>query len=165
MTVTAHPALLPTIAADPATSPLTTARRLATHDDLWRPHLDFDPAARYYRRLLADGDHEVWLLTWLPGQGTPWHDHGGSAGAFVVLQGALVEQSAAHGLVRGLRRIHRRGASHGFGADYVHRVTNEGPDPAVSLHVYAPRLERMHDYEDRDGVLELVDTRRVGESW
>jgi predicted metal-dependent enzyme (double-stranded beta helix superfamily) len=168
MTVIARPSLPSTTASpstSPLTSPLTTARRLAAHDDLWRPHVDFDPTARYYRRLLADGDQEVWLLTWLPGQGTPWHDHGGSAGAFVVLQGALVEQSAAHGLVRGLKRIHRRGASHGFGAHYVHRVTNEGPDPAISLHVYAPRLERMNDYIDRDGVLERVDARAVGADW
>lgn len=164
MTVIDRPTL-PQTHATPTTSPLTTARRLAGADDLWRTHVDFDPTSRYYRRLVADGDHEVWLLTWLPGQGTPWHDHGGSAGAFVVLQGALVEQTAAHGLVRGLKRIHRRGASHGFGAEYVHRVTNEGPDPAISLHVYAPRLERMNDYADRDGVLELVEARRVGADW
>lgn len=167
MTVIARPQPTTTTrtTATPGSSPLTTARRLATRDELWRPHIDFDPAARYVRRLLADGDHEVWLLTWLPGQGTPWHDHGGSAGAFVVLQGALVEQTAAHGLVRGLKRIHRRGASHGFGSEYVHRVTNEGPDPAVSLHVYAPRLDRMNDYADDDGVLRLVDARRAGADW
>ena len=164
MTVIDRPTL-PRTHASPSTSPLTTARRLAGADELWRPHVDFDPSSRYYRRLVADGDHEVWLLTWLPGQGTPWHDHGGSAGAFVVLQGALVEQTAAHGLVRGLKRIHRRGASHGFGPEYVHRVTNEGPDPAISLHVYAPRLERMNDYADRDGVLELVEARVAGDAW
>src|SRR3954470_19150848 len=27
-------------------------------------------------------DAQVWLLTWLPDQGTPLHDHGTSAGAF-----------------------------------------------------------------------------------
>jgi predicted metal-dependent enzyme (double-stranded beta helix superfamily) len=146
------------------TGPLATARRLAADDSLWRPHLDFDPVSRYYRRLLATGDHEAWLLTWLPGQGTPWHDHGGSAGAFVVLQGALVERTARHGLVRGPRRIHGRGATHAFGPEYLHRVTNEGTDPAVSLHVYAPRLASMTDYEEHDGVLAPTEIR-TAEAW
>ena len=47
--------------------------------------------------------------------------------------------------------------------DYVHRVTNEGPDPAVSLHVYAPRLEVQHDYVSDDGILRRVATRREGD--
>jgi quercetin dioxygenase-like cupin family protein len=145
--------------------PLRTARRLAADPSRWRPLLDFDPERRYYRRLVADEHTEAWLLTWLPGQGTDWHDHGGSAGAFVVLQGSLVEGSAVHGVVRGSRRVHRRGVAHAFGPDHVHRVTNEGPDPAVSLHVYAPRLEVQHDYVSEDGILRLVATRIEGEDW
>ena len=101
----------------------------------------------------------------MPGQGTTWHDHGGSGGAFVVLQGALVDGTAVHGLVRGARHIHRRGAVHAFGPDHMHRVTNEGPDPAVSLHVYAPRLEVQHDYVSDDGILRRVATRREGDDW
>ena len=126
-------------------SPLRTALRLAADPSRWRSHVDFDPDRRYYRRLVAEEHHEAWLLTWLPGQGTDWHDHGGSGGAFVVLQGALVEGTAVHGVVRGTRHIHRRGVAHAFGPDYVHRVTNEGPDPAVSLHVYAPRTRFIPD--------------------
>ena len=146
-------------------NPLGTALRLAADPSRWRPHLDFDPDRRYYRRLVADEHHEAWLLTWLPGQGTDWHDHGGSGGAFVVLQGSLVEATAVHGVVRGTRRIHARGVAHGFGPDYVHRVTNEGSDPAVSLHVYAPRLLVQHDYVAEDGILRPVATRRAGDDW
>jgi mannose-6-phosphate isomerase-like protein (cupin superfamily) len=146
-------------------SPLRTALHLAADPSRWRPHVDFDPDRRYYRRLLADDRHEAWLLTWLPGQGTEWHDHGDSAGAFVVLQGALVEGTAVHGLVRGTRHLHRRGVAHAFGPDHVHRVTNEGPDPAVSLHVYAPRLELQHDYVSDDGILRRTATRREGADW
>ena len=169
---TARPAPSPTTGTSPrplpqslAPSPLRSALRLAADPSTWRPHVDFDPDRRYYRRLLADEHHEAWLLTWLPGQGTLWHDHGASAGAFVVLQGALVEGTAVHGLVRGTRHIHRRGVAHAFGSDYVHRVTNEGPDPAVSLHVYAPRLEWQHDYASEDGILRRVATRREGDDW
>ena len=146
-------------------SPLRTALRLAADPSRWRPFVDFDPDRRYCRRILADEHHEAWLLTWLPGQGTLWHDHGGSGGAFVVLQATVVEGTAVHGVVRGARHVHRRGVAHGFGPDHVHRVTNEGPDPAVSLHVYAPTLEVQHDYVSDDGILRLVATRREGDDW
>ena len=89
---------VPPVAPSLRPSPLRTALRLAADPSRWRPHVDFDPDRRYYRRLVADEHHEAWLLTWLPGQGTDWHDHGGSGGAFVVLQGALVEGTAVHGL-------------------------------------------------------------------
>ena len=100
---------VPPVAPSLRPSPLRTALRLAADPSRWRSHVDFDPDRRYYRRLVADEHHEAWLLTWLPGQGTDWHDHGGSGGAFVVLQGALVEGTAVHGVVRGTRHIHRRG--------------------------------------------------------
>ena len=148
-----------------AASPLATALRIAADDALWRPALDFDPDRRYYRRLVADEHLEAWLLTWLPGQGTDWHDHGGSAGAFVVVQGSLVERTARHGIVRGLRRVHVRGGGDEFGPDHVHRVTNEGPDPAVSLHVYAPRLTTQRDYVAHDGILQPLRTRAAGGDW
>src|SRR2546423_15641277 len=52
----------------------------------------FDPHERWYTRLVAADDHEAWLLTWHPGQGTDLHDPGGSAGAFPVLAGPLPGQ-------------------------------------------------------------------------
>jgi quercetin dioxygenase-like cupin family protein len=146
-------------------APLPVALRLAADPIRWRPYLDFDPDRRYYRRLLTEEDLEAWLLTWLPGQGTDWHDHGDSAGAFVVLQGVLVEGAAAHGRVRATRQIHRPGTSRSFDADHVHRIDNEGPDPAVSLHVYAPRLQIQHDYANEDGILRQIATRRAGRDW
>jgi hypothetical protein len=38
-------------------SPLRTALRLAADPSRWRPHVDFDPERRYYRRLLGDEQH------------------------------------------------------------------------------------------------------------
>ena len=40
---------------------------------------------------------QVWLLSWLPDQGTPLHDHGTSAGAFAVVRGTLTERVVAAG--------------------------------------------------------------------
>src|SRR4029079_14783938 len=79
-----------------------------------------------------------------------------------VVQGSLVERTARHGVVRGLRRVLPPGGGDELGAQYAHRVTNEGPDPAVSLHVYAPRLTTQRDYVADDGILRLLRTRAAG---
>ena len=52
-----------------------------------------------------------------------------------------------------------------FGTRHLHRVTNVGPDPAVSLHVYAPRLTAMTNYHDVEGILEADDASHVGVDW
>ena len=70
------------------------ATRLAEQTELWEPLVNYDPISRYYARLAGEPDFEAWLLTWVPGQGTDWHDHGGSAGAFVVVRGELTERHA-----------------------------------------------------------------------
>ncbi|MCU1538192.1 MAG: putative cysteine dioxygenase [Humibacillus sp.] len=130
-----------------------TARRLAGDRSLWSHLVDFDPISRYYARIVAEEGYEAWLLTWLPGQGTDWHDHGESAGSFVVLQGELTERLASAAGADGARRAdaavaqHRPGEQRTFGRGYVHQVSNHGPDPAVSLHVYAPRLTVMTTYD------------------
>ncbi|EWT02480.1 cysteine dioxygenase [Intrasporangium oryzae NRRL B-24470] len=151
-----------------------TARRLARHRALWQPRVDFDPVTRYYARLAAEPDHEAWLLTWLPGQGTPWHDHGGSSGSFVILQGVLTEEVAGYRAAADLDDVRRAsgpavtlspGDQRTFGRRHLHRVTNIGPDPAVSLHVYAPRLTVMTNYEEVEGVLEAAENARAGVDW
>ncbi|HEX3198503.1 MAG TPA: hypothetical protein VHR39_13225 [Propionibacteriaceae bacterium] len=53
------------------------ATGLANQRALWEPLVSYDPVARYYVRLAREQEFEAWLLTWLPGQGTDWHDHGG----------------------------------------------------------------------------------------
>lgn len=151
-----------------------TARRLARQQSIWRGVVDFDPVTRYYARLLADRDHEAWLLTWLPGQGTPWHDHGGGAGSFVVLQGVLTEEVAGYRSAVDLDDVRRvtgpgirlaPGHQRTFGTRHLHRVTNAGSDPAVSLHVYAPKLTAMTNYRAVDGVLAADERAEAGVDW
>jgi hypothetical protein len=70
---------------------------LARQQALWEPLVSYDLVARYYVHLAREPEFEAWLLTWLPGQGTDWHDHGGSAGAFITLRGVLTERHAEIG--------------------------------------------------------------------
>ena len=78
-------------------NPVKIATSLAKQQALWEPLVSYDPVARYYVRLAREHEFEAWLLTWLPGQGTAWHDHGGSAGAFITLRGVLTERHAEVG--------------------------------------------------------------------
>lgn len=145
------------------------ATDLAKQNALWEPLVSYDPVARYYLRLAREPEFEAWLLTWLPGQGTDWHDHGGSAGAFITLRGVLTERHAEVGygpprIIPGVRELDA-GALRSFGSRHVHEVTNRGVEPAVSLHVYAPSLSEMRQYEVRGDLLHVATSRLIGVNW
>jgi predicted metal-dependent enzyme (double-stranded beta helix superfamily) len=146
------------------------AARLADQQSLWQPLIRYDPVSRYYARLASEPDFEAWLLTWVPGQGTEWHDHGGSAGAFITLQGTLTEVHATVGRDQPPKidpesRSLIAGSLRPFGTKHIHKVTNLDLAPAVSLHVYAPALVEMNQYEVRGELLELVASQLVGVNW
>ena len=129
----------------------------------WPVALRFDPAERWYARLAVTDEHEVWALSWLPGQGTDLHDHGGSSGAFRVVGGALTEETVSAGRLR--PRLLSAGAGRRFGPRHVHQVTNRGAEPAVSVHVYRPALLRMTRYHLQDGRLRVAEVAEAGRSW
>ncbi|MEV1290202.1 cysteine dioxygenase family protein [Micromonospora sp. NPDC049679] len=143
---------------------LAIAGRYAADPDRWPVRPRFDPVDRWYARIAERPDHEAWLLTWLPGQETELHDHGGSAGAFVVLSGALVEETVAGGESRGAVLV--AGAGRRFGTHHIHRIVNRGGDPAISVHVYAPALRSMTRYHlDARGGLRVAEVARAGVAW
>jgi predicted metal-dependent enzyme (double-stranded beta helix superfamily) len=154
----------------PRTNLAAIATRLAGQRSLWEPLIAFDPVSRYYARLAAEPTFEAWLLTWVPGQGTDWHDHGGSAGAFVTLQGTLTEVHATVSPFAGPRivpdaRELSAGTLRTFGTKHIHRVTNHALEPAVSLHVYSPALVEMNGYVAEGRELRLVTSQLVGVDW
>jgi hypothetical protein len=161
---------------------LGLAREVAAHPDRWPVPVRFDPRGRWYQRLSADDRHEVWLLSWLPGQGTDLHDHGESAGAFVVVRGRLTERTVVPAVgdgrplsdvdstVAGRRarlatRDHAAGTGRRFGRGHIHEITNLADEPAVSVHVYGPVLRTMNRYR-LDGVrLSRTAVDRAGSAW
>jgi predicted metal-dependent enzyme (double-stranded beta helix superfamily) len=147
---------------------LEVARRFARDPHEWITQPQFDHAQRWYACLANEPDAQVWLLTWLPGQGTDLHDHGGSAGAFTVVSGALTEETIAtarNGSSTLVEDIVGTGHGRRFGSHYVHRMTNNGRTPAISIHAYGPALETMNRYEIAAGRLLLVATDKAGRSW
>src|ERR1700691_2570610 len=76
-------------------------RRLAASPSEWLTRVRLNPEGRWYERIHLDDSHEVWVISWLPGQATGFHDHGGSAGAFAVVWGTLLERPTAGGQAHG----------------------------------------------------------------
>jgi predicted metal-dependent enzyme (double-stranded beta helix superfamily) len=155
---------------------------LTLHTELWSPLVEYREHSRWTTlvdpadaaAVLDPALHpelagaQIWLLSWLPGQGTDLHDHGSSAGAFAVASGSLTERVVAgrsRGPVTETATDLDAGRVRYFGPHYVHQVTNAGTAPAVSLHVYAPALRWMNTYRVSDGALVRTGTERAGVDW
>jgi quercetin dioxygenase-like cupin family protein len=156
----ATPHLLPPVPAHPATVAefAGLARTVAADRASWAPLIRYDAISRWYHRLRVGPGYEVWLLSWVPGQGSGLHDHGRSSGVLTVLEGELTERTE-----RGHRSL-APGAQRVFAPGYVHEVVNDALAPAISLHVYFPGLTEMtmHTAQCRVGDLERALSRRTG---
>ncbi|WP_068163902.1 cysteine dioxygenase [Rhodococcus phenolicus] len=149
------------------------ARSIAADPEQWLPFVRFDAEERWYTRLAFTDEYEVWLLSWLPGQRTGIHDHGGSAGVFAVADGTLREivvEDPRPGLLDGATAalstaVYAAGEARAFGPHHVHEVVNDSDRRAVTVHVYAPALSSMHRYRLEDDVLRLTSSERAGADW
>jgi predicted metal-dependent enzyme (double-stranded beta helix superfamily) len=154
----------------PSRTIVEIATRLAEQTELWEPLVQYDPISRYYARLASEPEFEAWLLTWVPGQGTDWHDHGGSSGAFVVVRGDLTERTAtvnplAPPKVEPVPRVLSEGTLRAFGTKHIHRVINSSVEPSVSVHVYSPALVEMTTYAEDGPRLWEISSQLIGVDW
>ena len=124
-------ALAQTYAADPAS---------------WVPHVRVDPGRRACHRLLEAPNATVWLLCWMPGQETGFHDHDGASGAVAVARGTVVEQRLRLGGAPSTRTA-TEGDCFGFEGFVIHNVGHGAGAPAVTIHAYSPALRRMGAYD------------------
>ncbi len=118
---------------------------LAARPDLWRSLVRIDAASRRFEQLWRDTHVDVWVISWMHGHDTGFHDHDVSQGAVAVVDGALVEERMVLGGAP-LERRHPAGAVFDFDASHVHRMRQDSRGPAVSIHAYSPPLWRMGTY-------------------
>jgi hypothetical protein len=117
---------------------------------LWEPLLIADPTRRRYRLLFEDERTDIWVLCWMPGQSTGFHDHDISDVGIAIARGAIVERQLR--LPTGATALElcpgdtRRGP-----AGYIHSVAHREGEPAVSIHCYSPPLMRVGQYRVDDG--------------
>jgi predicted metal-dependent enzyme (double-stranded beta helix superfamily) len=141
---------------------LRTARLFAS--DAHLPDLvDPDSGQRHWVELDSSPYLQIWLLSWPAGTHTGWHDHGGSAGAFLTVRGTLREQTRHRDHLRDRTLVAGEGRS--FGPNHVHHVANVGVQSALSLHLYAPRLTTMTQYDLTSAGLRVKNVDRVGVNW
>ncbi|MDQ1431370.1 MAG: hypothetical protein QOF40_1972, partial [Actinomycetota bacterium] len=127
---------------------LGIARDLARDAAKWLAVAQHHPDERWFLRIAAREEFDTWLIGWDAHQGVDLHDHGGSAGALYVVEGALLETSGRRaGGVELHEQLLTAGTARAFGPGHVHRVVNPSTAVATSLHVYSPPLVSMDFYE------------------
>lgn len=140
-------------------------RKHAAEPREWMSRVRLSPDERWYERLHADDQYEVWLISWLPGQGTGFHNHGGSAGAFGVVWGTLEEhQAGTAGRPSVTAASVTAGRVRSFGPAYIHDVRNTSEAVAVSVHAYSPPLTEMTRYDLSENGLIVLDTE-AADQW
>jgi hypothetical protein len=158
-------------AVRPAAGPISPAalgaivRSVAAEPGQWGHLVRFSTGHRWYCRLEEAASYEVWLLSWLPGQQTGFHDHGEACGAFAVAEGELLESTARPGETEVASRVIKAGIRRSFGPAYLHDVSNASGRPAVSVHAYSPPLALMRRYEMTASGLALAATETAEADW
>jgi predicted metal-dependent enzyme (double-stranded beta helix superfamily) len=140
-------------------------RRLISVPAEWVARVRLDSEGRWYEQIRVNDSCELWLISWLPGQSTGFHDHGGANGAFGVVWGELDEHMVARGPVGPVGSVGSAiravpaGQVRSFGAHHVHDVRNSAAGSvAVSVHAYSPPLSAMTRYDLAPGGLVPIRT-------
>ena len=111
-----------------------------------------DADERTYVLLHRDEEVEVYVVCWMPGHDTGFHDHDSSAAAITVVDGAVREERLA--LTGTVETRLEEGDVVTIAREAIHRVRHIGDAPAVTLHAYSPPLDRVGTYEvAEDGAL------------
>jgi hypothetical protein len=123
----------------------TLVTRIAARPELWQPLVVVDRERRRYELLYDDDQVDVWVLSWMPGQKTGFHDHDRSNVALICAQGELDEGRIAFGEsavpVRMTPGVTRTGPG-----GYIHSVSHVAGEPAISIHAYSPPLTCVGQY-------------------
>jgi hypothetical protein len=117
---------------------------LAADPEAWAHLVRHDPTQRVFEQVLDEPEVEAWLICWMPGHDTGFHDHDLSSGAVTVVAGAVLEERL--GIGTATSGIYLAGETFDFTSSEIHRVVHSGTAPAVTLHAYSPRLRRLGAY-------------------
>jgi len=119
--------------------------QIAADPQRWRPLVRHGSAERAFEQLWRDEHVDVWVISWMNGNDTGFHDHDVSRGAVAVVEGEVIEERLVlGGPPREFR--HLAGEAFHFDASHVHRMRQDSDTPAVSIHAYSPPLWRMGSY-------------------
>jgi hypothetical protein len=127
----------------------TFERLVLDHGAAFRSLARFRQGAEYQRqRVYVTPDFEVWLLSWLPGQVTSIHDHGGALSITTVLAGVVLEERfvpAGPKVRPAWTMVRVTGDTDVIDGSAIHRVSPLGT--AVTLHLCAPVCRDGQTYQ------------------
>lgn len=131
----------------------TVAQGIAATPEIWKPLVQLDTERRRYELVYEDERMDAWVLSWMPGQGTGFHDHFISSVGVCVADGSVREDQMVYGSPA-IERELTVGMSRRGDPSYIHRVQYLAGEPAVTIHVYSPRLDWVGQYRvDEDGTM------------
>ncbi|KAI1651461.1 cysteine dioxygenase type I [Daldinia decipiens] len=122
--------------------------RYISNEKEWSKYALADANMAYTRNLVdeGNGNANLLVLVWTPGKGSPIHDHGKAHCLMKILRGNLTETryDFPDGDNKKPMQLKsetvRKENAVAYMADELglHRMSNEGSDYAVSLHLYTP---------------------------
>jgi predicted metal-dependent enzyme (double-stranded beta helix superfamily) len=118
---------------------------LAAEPATWRARVEHDTARRTFHPLLQTPHAVAWLICWMDGHDTGFHDHDGCSGAVAVVEGTVREERIRWAQAP-LARTFAAGGVFDFGPADIHRVTHAGTGPATTIHAYSPVPHVMGAY-------------------
>ena len=96
----------------------------------------------YARHLVFRSSNvEILVVCWRPGQGSPIHGHGASDGLMIILEGEITNTSYLPNGQK-ITTVWGEGDVGHTPVGAQHEVKNTSDKDVVSLHIYAPPLER-----------------------
>ena len=129
------------------------ARDIAERPEIWEPLVRVDGERRRFELIYEDDRMDAWVLSWMPGQGTGFHDHHVSSVGLACVQGSVREDWLRFGKPEVEFQLRPGDTRHG-GPGYIHRVQHAIGAPAVTIHIYSPRLDEVGQYRlDENGVM------------
>lgn len=129
------------------------ARRIGANRGIWEPLVRVDGERRRFELVYEDDRMDAWVLSWMPGQGTGFHDHDVSSVGLACVQGGVQEDWLRFAEPE-LEFQLRPGDTRCGGPGYIHRVRHAAGEPAVTIHVYSPSLDAVGQYRiDEQGVM------------
>ncbi|KAI1269024.1 RmlC-like cupin domain-containing protein [Xylariaceae sp. FL1019] len=125
----------------------TMMERYVSQPKDWTRYALSNDKMPYTRNLVDDCNDQANLLVlvWTPGKGSPIHDHGNAHCLMKILHGNLTETryDFPNGIekpmqVKSERVLKQNSVAYMADELGLHRVSNQGNDFAVSLHLYTP---------------------------
>jgi hypothetical protein len=119
---------------------------------LWQNYRVVCQDFRDYRLVFENDYVDIWVLSWMPGQETGFHDHDISSVGICVADGVIEEQHM-HVYRPDTCHLLFPGQTQEGPVGYIHRVLHSEGKPAVSVHSYCPPLAWVGQYREKGGYM------------